>query len=297
MTRFETAWADFAAVPRLYATLVGHDSFEAVCPACRGFLRVTSEDGEASIICPSGCAASSIGDRLYSLRKTSNGSTATDNEAELEMAAQLLGLDGERIVRVWRPDAGAESPLTLELASDRRLRWDRQADMLKPRELAFPALALGFGPAKPLTQAQAQTVYRALVGACETLEVSDARDQAREWSEQFLGIADVMSIPPDADDVAAFAMLADFRDRRLRWRAAPTGGRRCFAAALSLHPTRGPGRLRARGRPRAHQLGGPGRPDGRDRVGAPRPADVDAGRAPQRCRAHAGPHLPARFEA
>ena len=131
----------------------------------------------------------------------------------LEEAAQLLGLGDERIAWVWRPDAGADSPLTVELASDRRLRWERQADMLRPRELAFPVLAMGLGPDKPFTPAQAQEVYRALVSACETLEAADDLDQAREWTEQFIGIADPLVIPHDADDVAAFATLQDFRDR------------------------------------------------------------------------------------
>jgi hypothetical protein len=130
----------------------------------------------------------------------------------LDAAANVLGLGADRVVRVWRPDASGESPLTAELASGRRLRWERQADMLKPRELVFPVLAVGLGPKKPLLGAQAQEVYRAFVGACNTLESLDALDEATEWLEGFQTVAAPLTVRAGSDDAQAFAVLQDFRD-------------------------------------------------------------------------------------
>ena len=139
---------------------------------------------------------------------------ANGGPPSLVKAAQLLGLPA--IQRVTRPDSGGESPLTVE-AGERTIRWERQRDMLLPRSLVFPALAAGFGPKKPLTPAQSQTVYRALVAAAETAELADALGQARDWIDRFTTAAEVITIRPDADAVATFVQLQGFRDERNPW--------------------------------------------------------------------------------
>jgi hypothetical protein len=135
------------------------------------------------------------------------------SETPLAKVGKLLGYSGDdRFTRAWRPTDSGDAPLTVETASGLSVRWERQRDMLKPGDLAFPALAGGKGPKKPLTMEQAQGVYKALVLACETLEKVEPLDEAREWVEGFLGIANVLSVTPALDAVAEFALLQDFRD-------------------------------------------------------------------------------------
>ena len=175
--------------PSLLTTLInGGNRFQATCPVCGYFVTVTRlDDGEALIECSNDeCRTDDIGARIDSLKKQeANGRRAARAAPGRRAAA---GLGGERVVRVWGPDARVPSPpLTVEAFCVGSAELDaldgRHAQA--ERDLAFPALAIGFGPDKPLAQSQAQVVYRALVGACETLEVSDTIRPANGWSSSW----------------------------------------------------------------------------------------------------------------
>lgn len=158
-----------------------------------------------------------IGDALDAKKSSRESRQRRNGKSEKQLpplakAEQLLGLGDDHFRHVWRPTSADEAPLTAETAAGVCLRWKRQRDMLKPAELAFPALALGLGPQKPLTLKQAHEVYRALVGACETLERVDSLTEAQEWVEGFLAITTPLLIRPKFDAAETFVVLQDFRD-------------------------------------------------------------------------------------
>ena len=129
-------------------------------------------------------AGSDIADRERERKQVS-----TDAKVLLKDASSILGTDPEDpLIHAWRQSEHPDTPLSARTEGGTTLRWERQADMIKPDSLVLPVLAVkGLpGPEKlPLTKPLAMRAYKLLVDATETLERLDAREEAREWIEGF----------------------------------------------------------------------------------------------------------------